>query len=297
VNDKLSILIADRNRHIRHFLRREFIAEGCWVQEAKNKKEVLKIIDANSPPDVLVLELDMPIECAFEILEKLQNQESALPVIIHTSLTDYKNHPACKWTDAFVEKCEDPTYLKNIVADVLRQKYPKRFKYLYRESLSKDNINLLIVDDEERFLETMSKTLETRGFNVVAVNGGEKALKAAQEHSVDIALVDLKMPGMDGKEVLWKLKKEHEWIEVVILTGYGSIDSVVECVKSGAFSYFNKPCNLDQLMEVLTEAYKKRVLNKMKIEEDRMEHIIKNAGANSPRDVLRRLKQLEQNGQ
>ncbi len=110
--------------------------------------------------------------------------------------------------------------------------------------MEKEKINLLIVDDEEQFLESMKKRLEVRDFHVITVNRGDKAIEAARKHPIDIALVDLKMPGMSGEETLEALKKEHEWMEVVILTGHGSVDSAVECTKSGAYSYLQKPCEL-----------------------------------------------------
>ena len=107
--------------------------------------------------------------------------------------------------------------------------------------MEKGKINLLIVDDEEQFLNSISKSLEVRDFKVLAVNRGEKAIEAARNNPIDIALVDLKMPGIDGEQTLKALKDEHKWMEVVILTGHGSVDSAVECTKSGAYSYLQKP--------------------------------------------------------
>lgn len=162
--------------------------------------------------------------------------------------------------------------------------------------MEQKKINLMIVDDEEPFLEATRKRLEVRGFNVFCVNRGDKALELAGKQPIDIALVDLKMPGMSGEETLRALKKEHEWMEVVILTGHGSIDSAVETTRDGAYRYLQKPCELDHLLEVLTEAYKKRVMNRMEIEEQRMEEILKKAAGDSPLAILRRLREVEEEG-
>lgn len=124
--------------------------------------------------------------------------------------------------------------------------------------MKKRNINLLIVDDEEQFLSAISRSLELRDFNVIAVNRGDKALEAARSQPVDIALVDLKMPGMDGQETLESLKKEHPWMEIIILTGHGTIDSASSCTRSGAYSYLQKPCEFDQLLDTLVQAYKQK---------------------------------------
>lgn len=159
--------------------------------------------------------------------------------------------------------------------------------------MDKNKINLLLVDDEEEFLKSMSRRLEVRDFNVIAVNRGEKAIEAARNNPVDIALVDLKMPGIDGEETLKALKKEHKWMEVVILTGHGSVDSAVDCTKSGAYLYLQKPCELEQLLDVLKDAYKKRVMNRKNIEEKKMNELLKISRSGSPRDILRRLQEID----
>lgn len=160
--------------------------------------------------------------------------------------------------------------------------------------MEKDNvINLLIVDDEELFLESMTKRLEVRDFNVIAVDRGQKAIEAARKYPIDVALVDLKMPGINGEETLKALKKEHKWMEIVILSGHGSIDSAVECTRSGAYSYLQKPCKLEDLLETLKDAYQKRVMNKNKIEEQKMNSLLKLSQSNSPREILRRLKEID----
>jgi len=159
--------------------------------------------------------------------------------------------------------------------------------------MENNKINLLIVDDEVHFLESISKSLEARDFKVIAVDRGEKAIEAARKSPFDVALVDLKMPGINGEETLKALKADHKWMEVVILTGHGTIDSAVECTKSGAFSFLQKPCNLDDLLEALKEAYKKKVMNRKKIEEKKMDELLKISISGSPREILRRLREID----
>lgn len=159
--------------------------------------------------------------------------------------------------------------------------------------MTQNKISLLFVDDEELFLESMRKRLEARDFNVLAVNRGEKAIAAARENPVDIALVDLKMPGLNGEETLKALKQEHPWMEIVILTGHGSIESAAGCTREGAYSYLQKPCELDHLMDVLKDAYKKRIMNKHHIAEQRMNEMLKISKSHSPREILRRLKEID----
>jgi len=160
--------------------------------------------------------------------------------------------------------------------------------------MSNQKINILVVDDEEEFLRSMTKRLEVRDFNVTAVNRGEKAIEAARANSFDIALVDLKMPGMNGETTLAELKKLRPFLEVVILTGHGSIDSAVECTRGGAYSYLQKPCDLDYLLQVLSDAYKKRLMNKKKLKEEQLEKLLDMAENSSPMAILRKMKELDQ---
>jgi len=160
--------------------------------------------------------------------------------------------------------------------------------------MAKEKINLLIVDDEEQFLKSTARRLEVRDFNVIAVDRGEKAIEAAREHPIDIALVDLKMPGMNGEQTLEALKAQHRWLEVVILTGHGSVDSAVECTKSGAYSYLQKPCEWERLLSVLAEAYKKKVMNKLKIKEDRMNELLEMSVHSTPKAILGKIRELDQ---
>jgi len=162
--------------------------------------------------------------------------------------------------------------------------------------MEKEKINLLIVDDEDQFLESIKKSLELRDFNVMAVNRGEKAVEVAKNNAIDIALVDLKMPGISGEETLKLLKQEHKWMEVVILTGHGAIDSAVECTKSGAYSYLQKPCELDQLLETLQDAYKKKVMNRKQIEEKKLNQLLNISISSRPREILRKLREIDNDG-
>lgn len=123
---------------------------------------------------------------------------------------------------------------------------------------SEHKITVLIVDDEERFLRSLKKILEIRNFNVITVDRGEKAIEAAKAQSVDVALLDLKMPGMDGEKTLAQLKKNHPDMGIIILTGHGSQASEVYCVEHGACTYLRKPCDIEEILTAMAKAFHKR---------------------------------------
>jgi DNA-binding response OmpR family regulator len=116
-------------------------------------------------------------------------------------------------------------------------------------------IRLLLVDDELNFLNALCQRLELRGFDVTMAASGEEAIETARSAEFALVLLDLKMPGMDGREVLRVLKKEHKQLEVIILTGHGSYDAEIECKELGAFGYMSKPFEFEELLKIIKNAY------------------------------------------
>lgn len=159
--------------------------------------------------------------------------------------------------------------------------------------MSETKIKLLVVDDEVRFLNTLTQRLSLRDFDVTPVTSGQEAVERAGEEEFDLALVDLKMPGMTGEVVLERLKERHPFIEVVILTGHGSIDSAVHCTQAGSYSYLQKPCETDELLEVLKEAYRKRMERLLEHDQEKMRELQRIATGESPLAILKRLKDLD----
>jgi DNA-binding NtrC family response regulator len=106
-------------------------------------------------------------------------------------------------------------------------------------------------------------------------------------------LLDLKMPGLNGKQVLEVLKREHKFLEVIILTGHGSIDSAVECTRLGAFDYLPKPYELEKLLDKLLEAYRARLEKKFEADQDRLTKIADLATNQSALGILRELRRLD----
>ncbi len=106
----------------------------------------------------------------------------------------------------------------------------------------------LVVDDDERFRERLAKALRQRGLEVWAADGLEPALAIARAHAVERATVDLRMPGASGLAVLRALLAERPALEIVVLTGYGSIATAVEAVRLGARDYLTKPVDADRVL-------------------------------------------------
>lgn len=135
--------------------------------------------------------------------------------------------------------------------------------------------SVLLVDDEEDFIDLMSQRLETRGLNVIAVTSGEEALVVIEDRNVDVAVVDLAMPGIDGIETLKKIKEKRSDIEVIMLTGQGTIQSGIEAMKHGAHDFLEKPVDLNILLEKIRQAKEKRTAALDKKSDEDMKNILK----------------------
>lgn len=144
-----------------------------------------------------------------------------------------------------------------------------------------DGFNVLFVDDEIDFLETLLKRMRKRQLNVTGVNSGEEALAYLKDHDVDIVVMDVRMPGMDGIETLRTIKKINPLLEVVMLTGHACLEIAREGMEAGAFDYLMKPINIDDLLYKLQDAYKKKSIQMEKIKN--LEEVMK-TGKLSPAD-------------
>ena len=126
------------------------------------------------------------------------------------------------------------------------------------ESESRSGISLLLVDDEEGFVHVLGNRLARRQIEVTKAYSGSQAIQALRGRDFDVAVLDLKMEDMDGIEVLKMFKKMAPDMEVIMLTGHGSLKAAQEGIESGAFDYLMKPCALEELLAKIEEAVRQR---------------------------------------
>ena len=114
---------------------------------------------------------------------------------------------------------------------------------------------VLLVDDDTGFVETMAERLTLRNFKAVVANSGAEALAQLEKiPELDVVVLDIRMPGMDGIETLHEIKKNHPLLGVIILTGYATVKTSVEAMKTGAFEYLEKPYDIEQLVAIIKAA-------------------------------------------
>jgi len=132
---------------------------------------------------------------------------------------------------------------------------------------------VLLVDDEVPFVETMTKRLNKRELMVLPAYSGREALEKLEKNGVDVVILDVKMPGMDGIETLREIKKIHPLVEVIMLTGHATVETAVEGMRLGAFDYLMKPCEIEELLAKVAEAKEKKSKHEQKIMDARMKEI------------------------
>jgi DNA-binding NtrC family response regulator len=124
---------------------------------------------------------------------------------------------------------------------------------------------VLIIDDEPDFLETIVKRLKKRNLDATGVGSGEDALRAIENESFDVAILDMRMPGMDGIETLKEIKRKSPLTEVIMLTGHASVESGMQGMQLGAFDYMIKPADFEELIEKVQQARERKRLHEERI--------------------------------
>ncbi len=129
-----------------------------------------------------------------------------------------------------------------------------------------EEIRVLLVDDEPDFVNTLTNRLSLRKLSVLNANSGNQALAVLENNPVDVVVLDVKMPGMDGITAIREIKKAHPLVEVIMLTGHASLEASIEGMELGAFDYLLKPAAIDELVYKIQDAHKKKVMQEKKIQ-------------------------------
>ncbi len=137
---------------------------------------------------------------------------------------------------------------------------------------------VLLVDDEVEYLNTLTTRLEARGMTVSTASSGEKAIAMVDNEIFDLIILDLAMPGMDGLETLKQIKTRQPEVEIIMLSGQGSIKTSIEAMRLGACDFLEKPADIKELMEKISEAREKRLLLLQSKSIQEIEQILKKRG-------------------
>lgn len=134
---------------------------------------------------------------------------------------------------------------------------------------------VLLVDDEQEFVETLAERMRNRGMNVGAAISAEEALQKVKETAYDVVVLDLMMPGIDGLEALKLIKRQRPELQVILLTGHATVASGVEAMKLGATDFLEKPANIELLTEKIRKARAAKMIVVEKQTEEKIKEIIR----------------------
>ena len=141
---------------------------------------------------------------------------------------------------------------------------------------------VLLADDEIGFVETLTKRLRKRGVPVVTAHSGQETLEnLVADSTIDVVVLDIKMPGMDGIATLKAIKRLHPLVEVILVTGHATVESAIEGMKLGAFDILMKPCETEELTVKIEKAHDRKAEQEDRIRTAKISH-----SASSPRSVL-----------
>ena len=252
--DKVRLLLVDDEEDFLASAASALERRNIEVITADNGMEALEICGKQAF-DVVVLDVKMPGIDGVELFRRIKTKIPGLPVIILTG------HGTI--AQAF-ETSKDGIYdyqMKPCSIDELAVKIFEAAETNKRESgkLAEPDIKLLLVDDEEDLLESIAGFLRRRKLKVFTQQSGEGALKFIADNRVDIVVLDIKLPGLDGIEILKRIKSDFKDIEVILLTGHPKVENAIKGIRLGAFEYLVKPVDSEQLLNSIIKAYKHRL--------------------------------------
>ena len=139
-------------------------------------------------------------------------------------------------------------------------------------------IRVLLVDDEKDFVEMLGLRLEEAGENVTPAHSGQECLQVLEKKEIDVVILDILMPGMDGIATLKEIKNRFPLVEVIMLTGHGTTESAVEGMKLGAFDYLLKPAHFGELTAKLGSARKRKDEQAERIRKAEVKFLLRRGG-------------------
>jgi DNA-binding NtrC family response regulator len=236
--EKLKILLVDDEKEFVESLSERLELRNLEADVVYDGEQALDALKEGKH-DVMVLDLRMPGIDGIEVLRQAKKRNPNVQVVVLTGHGTDKD-------EAMAKKLGAIAYLKK----------PVDIDHLIG-ALKKEKMKVLLVDDEREFVESLSERLELRNLEADVAYDGEQALDVLKEGKHDVMVLDLRMPGIDGIEVLRQAKKRNPNVQVVVLTGHGTDKDEAMAKKLGAIAYMRKPVDIDRLVGALHNAWKK----------------------------------------
>lgn len=258
---KIRLLIVDDEEEFLLSSSQALRRRGFEVDVAPNGITALEKVEKNEY-DVVMLDVKMPDIDGIEVFRQVHRIYPDLPIVLltgHSSIGDAFQTSKEGIADYLAKPVDMDELARRIKRATIRHETSEPGDD--DDSLVLDageSIRVMIVDDEIDFLDTVKKVFQRRGLNVVTAVSGHEALDMLSENLVDVVVLDVRMPGMDGLEALRLIKKGYPGIDVILLSGHPSVDAALEGVRLGASEYLKKPPDINALVATINKLYQER---------------------------------------
>ena len=277
-NVKVRLLLVDDEEAFLTSVSRVLNRRNIEVFTACGGKEAFEIL-RRQEVDVVVLDMKMPGMDGAEVFGEMKHTWPDMPVIIltgHESLSE-----ACQMTkegvfDYLMKPCDIDALAQKIYEAVEKRAGMDAAKEDGEVASNRgETARVLLVDDERPFLDALKKVLTRRAMEVFTAENGDEALNLLKDTHVDVVVLDIKMPGMDGLDVLRRVKAGSVNREVILLTGHPTVETAMAGMKQGAFDYMTKPPDITKLAELIHKAYQLRMEKLAKEQQRTIQDIIR----------------------
>jgi len=253
---QIHVLLVDDEKDFLNATEKALARRSIKVDLADSGEAARIAFDAQAY-DVVILDVNMPDADGHELFYALKQLQPTTQFIILTGHGDFQRAFEMSLSGLFAYLGK-PCDLEQLTSLIFRAAGVEPPVHLQEKSHQSPHC-VLLIDDEVDYLHSMRKVLIRRGFQVLIAADGTAGLQTLMENDVDVAVVDLKMPGRDGLEILAQIKKDKPAVEVILLTGHGAMDSAVNGMSLGAFDYLIKPHDPAELaMKIDVAAIRKR---------------------------------------
>lgn len=256
---KLRILVVDVHHELRSRFQQHFEQAGLETFVADTVAEAYQSLGQKNL-DVVLIDFEGLGHDAIELIRLARQMRDPAEVIVLTRPGTFAQAiEAMKlgiFDDLLIPVNLDVLTHRIKAAGQLRR---KSIKMRRKTKMKMKKFKILLVDDEEEFVKSLSERLQLRDMSSDIALNGEAALELVTDETPDVMVLDLRMPGIDGLEVLKRVKQKYPEVQVIILTGHGTEKDEAAAQKLGAFAYLRKPVNLDELITKLKKAYRATV--------------------------------------
>jgi len=259
--EKIRVLLVDDEEDFLLSSAQALERRGFQVDVAPNGVTALEKID-RVEYQVVVLDVKMPDIDGLEVFRILRQRHPSLPVVMltgHSSLEDAfqtSRDGIADYLDKPIDMDELARRLRGIVQQ--QQAQAESGDRVEGEGAG-ETVRVMVVDDETDFLQSVKAVLERRRLSVTTAESGEAALGLLAENLVDVIVLDVKMPGMSGLDVLRRVRRDYPSVQVILLSGHPSVDAAVEGVRLGASEYLQKPPDIEHLAGTIRKLHQEKL--------------------------------------